>query len=76
MYEQHWIDVLRPSLLGKCGFGMYEKGGLQLCGSCSVTYYDYCDLSSSFDCCAEAAGETETRGRTGGVTALSSSLDA
>ncbi|XP_052347023.1 rho GTPase-activating protein 22-like isoform X3 [Oncorhynchus keta] len=54
VHEPDWIGLLRPSLLGKCGFGMYEKHALTLCSNCSVTYYDYSDLSVSSGCdCVE-----------------------
>ncbi|KAM9560117.1 rho GTPase-activating protein 22-like isoform 2-T2 [Salvelinus alpinus] len=54
VHEPDWIELLRPSLLGKCGFGMYEKRALILCSTCSMTYYDYSDLSGSSGCdCVE-----------------------
>ncbi|CDQ66762.1 unnamed protein product [Oncorhynchus mykiss] len=54
VHEPDWIELLRPSLLGKCGFGMYEKHALILCSTCSMTYYDYSDLSVSSGCdCVE-----------------------
>ncbi|XP_041703614.1 rho GTPase-activating protein 22 isoform X2 [Coregonus clupeaformis] len=54
MHEPDWIELLRPSLLGKCGFGTYEKRTLIPCSTCSMTYYDYSDLSVSSGCdCVE-----------------------
>ncbi|KAJ4940101.1 hypothetical protein JOQ06_026411 [Pogonophryne albipinna] len=47
MPEPDWINLV------KCGFGMYNE---RLCSSCSVTYYDYCELSASCDCCSLTTG--------------------
>ncbi|XP_041670944.1 rho GTPase-activating protein 22 [Cheilinus undulatus] len=50
MPEPEWKNLM------KCGLGMYEKGSLLLCSSCSVNYYDYSELSTSCDCCSQSAG--------------------
>nr|XP_046232441.1 rho GTPase-activating protein 22 isoform X2 [Scatophagus argus] len=50
MPEPEWMNLV------KCGFGMYERRSVLLCSSCSVTYYDYCELSASCDCCSLSAG--------------------
>ncbi|XP_060884505.1 rho GTPase-activating protein 22 isoform X2 [Labrus mixtus] len=51
MPEPEWKNLM------KCGFGVYEKGSLLLCSSCSVNYYDYSELSTtSCDCCSQSPG--------------------
>ncbi|KAM7382059.1 hypothetical protein PAMA_012766 [Pampus argenteus] len=50
MPEPEWINLV------KCGFGMYEKRSLLMCSVCSVNYYDYCEQSSSCDCCSLSTG--------------------
>lgn len=50
MPEPEWMNLV------KCGFGVYERRSLLLCSSCSVNYYDYCELSASCDCCSQTAG--------------------
>ncbi|KAM9716718.1 rho GTPase-activating protein 22 isoform 2-T2 [Menidia menidia] len=44
------------SRLGKCGLGVREKRSLLLCSSCTVRYYEHCELSGSCDCCGQPTG--------------------
>ncbi|XP_024913676.1 rho GTPase-activating protein 22 isoform X2 [Cynoglossus semilaevis] len=51
MPELEWMNLV------KCGLGLYEKHSqLLLCSPCSVNYYDYCELSTSCDCCSPSTG--------------------
>lgn len=48
MPEPEWINLV------KCGVRMYDKSALLLCSTCSVSYYDYCELPAS--CCSHLTG--------------------
>lgn len=60
---QQWSQMPEPEWMAlvKCGFGVYERRSLLLCSSCSVNYYDYCELSTSCDCCSQSAGNNQQR---------------
>lgn len=53
MPEPEWMTWV------KCGFGMYERRSVLLCSSCSVNYYDYCEVSANCDCCSQSTGNRD-----------------
>lgn len=52
MPEPEWMNLV------KCGFGVLDRHSLLLCSSCSLKYFDYCELSVTCDCCSQSPGNT------------------
>lgn len=52
MPEPEWMNLV------KCGFGALERQSLLQCSSCSLKYFDYCELSVTCDCCSRSAGNS------------------